>query len=124
MKLLLDTHALLWWQTDDRRLRLPARKAIAAADVVWVSAVTACEVAIKMTRRRLRTSEPVRVTIGVDDLTELPVTVRHGEDLARLPLHHTDPFDRILIAQARVEGATIVTHDRSFEPYGVPVIWT
>ena len=64
------------------------------------------------------------MTISADAFTELPLTVRQAEDLARLPFHHTDPFDRILIAQARAEGATIVTHGRAFEAYGVPVIWT
>ncbi|HEX8028179.1 MAG TPA: type II toxin-antitoxin system VapC family toxin [Vicinamibacterales bacterium] len=124
MKLLLDTHVLLWWQRDDRRLNRAARKAIATADIVWVSAATACEVAIKQALGRLRVNEPLRVTVGVDDLTELPLTVRHAEQLALLPAHHRDPFDRILLAQARVEGATIVTHDRAFETYGVPIIWT
>jgi PIN domain nuclease of toxin-antitoxin system len=52
------------------------------------------------------------------------LTLRHTEELERLPMHHGDPHDRLLVAQARVEGATIVTHDRAFEPYGVPVIWT
>jgi PIN domain nuclease of toxin-antitoxin system len=124
MRLILDTHAVLWWARDDRRLKTPAREAIATAEVVWVSAATACEVSIKSSQGRLRHAEPVGVTILADDFTELPLTIRHAEDLARLPFHHTDPFDRILIAQARVEGATIVTHDRAFEPYGVPVIWT
>lgn len=124
MKLLLDTHAVLWWQCDSRQLKSPARKAIATADLVWVSAVTASEVAIKIAQGRLRVNEPVRVTVGADDFMELPLTIRHAEELARLPFHHADPFDRMLIAQARVEGATIVTHDRVFERYGVPVIWT
>lgn len=124
MKLLLDTHAVLWWQSDSRQLKPAARKAIATADLVWVSSATACEVAIKLSQGRLRVNEPVRVTVGVDDFTELALTIRHAEELHRLPFHHTDPFDRMLIAQARVEGATIVTHDRAFEPYGVPVIWT
>jgi PIN domain nuclease of toxin-antitoxin system len=64
------------------------------------------------------------VTIAADDFTELPLTLRHTEELERLPMHHGDPHDRLLVAQARVEGATIVTHDRAFEPYSVPVIWT
>jgi PIN domain nuclease of toxin-antitoxin system len=54
----------------------------------------------------------------------LPFTLRHAEELERLPRHHRDPFDRILVAQARVEGAIVVTHDRAFERYDVPVIWT
>lgn len=124
MKLLLDTHAVLWWQGDSRRLKPAARKAVETADIVWVSSATACEVAIKHSLGRLRVSEPVRVTVGADDFVELTLTIRHAEELQRLPLHHADPFDRMLIAQARVEGATIITHDRAFEAYGVPVIWT
>jgi PIN domain nuclease of toxin-antitoxin system len=59
-----------------------------------------------------------------DDFTELPVTLKHTEEFLRIPKLHGDPFDRILVAQARVEGATIVTHDRALAPYGVPIIWT
>jgi PIN domain nuclease of toxin-antitoxin system len=124
MKLLLDTHVVLWWVRDDRRLNHAARKAIATADVVWVSAATAMEVAIKVSLRQLRLDEPLRMTLIADDFTELAVTMRHADELQRLPLLHGDPFDRTLIAQARVEGATIVTHDRALEAYGVPVIWT
>ena len=124
MKLLLDTHVVLWWVGDDRRLNTAARKAIATADIVWVSAATASEVAIKVSLRKLRMHEPLGVTVAADDFTELPVTFKHANELAGLPFHHTDPFDRLLVAQARVEGATIVTHDRALEPYGVPVIWT
>lgn len=124
MKLLLDTHVVLWWVRDDRKLKAPARRAIANADIVWVGAATACEIAIKMSLKRLEVAEPLRVTVAADNFTELPLTFRHAEELADLPLHHADPFDRMLVAQARVEGATIVTHDRAFEPYGVPVIWT
>jgi PIN domain nuclease of toxin-antitoxin system len=124
LKLLLDTHAVLWWQSDSRRLKPAARKAIATADIVWVSSATACEVAIKLSQGRLRVNEPLQVTVGIDDFMELPLTIRHADMLQRLAFHHSDPFDRMLIAQARVEGAIIVTHDRAFEPYGVPVIWT
>ncbi|MFM8534787.1 MAG: type II toxin-antitoxin system VapC family toxin [Acidimicrobiia bacterium] len=124
MKLLLDTHTVIWWLRDDRRLKREARRAIATADIVWVSAASGLEISIKAARGQLRLGEPLAVTIAADDFTELPLTVRHAEALAQLPLHHRDPLDRTLIAQARVEGATIVTHDRAFEPYGVPVIWT
>ena len=124
MKLLLDTHVVLWWVGDNRRLNSAAREAIATADLVWVSAMTALEVAIKVSKRQLRTSEPLPVTVAADDFTELAVTMRHAQEVERLPRHHGDPFDRLLIAQARIEGATIVTHDRAFEAYGVPVIWT
>ena len=124
MKLLLDTHALLWCQTDDRRLGREARHAIANADVVWVSSASGWEAAIKVRDGRLRMREPFGIMVIADEFTELPVTLRHAEEFERLPRLHGDPFDRLLIAQARVEGATIVTHDRAFEPYGVPVIWT
>jgi PIN domain nuclease of toxin-antitoxin system len=123
MKLLLDTHAAIWWQRQDRRLGREARRAIATADVVWVSATAGVEVAIKMAQGRLRLEESFRIMVAADDFTELALTLRHAEELERLPMHHGDPFDRVLVAQARVEGATIVTHDRAFEAYGVPIIW-
>lgn len=124
MKLLLDTHAALWWQSEDRRLGREARKAIAVADVVWVSAATGWEAALKVANGRLRLREPFTITLMADDFTELPVTLKHAQECQRLPRHHGDPFDRLLVAQARVEGATMVTHNRALEPYGVPTIWT
>jgi PIN domain nuclease of toxin-antitoxin system len=124
MKLLLDTHAALWWHAEDRRLSREARRAIATAEIVWVSSATGWEAAMKVAKDRLRLREPIGVTLIADDLTELPVTLRHTEEFLRIPRHHGDPFDRMLVAQARLEGATIVTHDRAFEAYGVPVIWT
>jgi len=124
LKLLLDTHVVLWWVQDDRRLGREARDAIARADFVWVSVASGWEVATKVSKRQLRVTEPLQVTVVADGFTELPFALRHAEELQRLPSHHRDPFDRILVAQARVEGATIVTHDRAFEAYGVPVIWT
>lgn len=79
---------------------------------------------MKVAKGRLRLREPFAITVMADDFTELAVTLRHSEEFQRVPRHHGDPLDRLLIAQARVEGATIVTHDRAFEAYGVPVIWT
>jgi PIN domain nuclease of toxin-antitoxin system len=124
MKLLLDTHVALWWQRDDRRLNKAARQAIAKADLVWVSAISGWEVAIKSALGRLRIDEPFRVLIVADDFTELPMTLAHADALATLPPHHADPFDRALIAQAAVERAILVSHDRALEPYQVPMIWT
>jgi PIN domain nuclease of toxin-antitoxin system len=124
MKLLLDTHAVLWWQMDDRRLSREARRAIATADIVWVSALSGWEAALKAAKGQLRLREPFGITAMCDDFSQLPVTLRHSEEFERVPRHHKDPFDRLLIAQARVEGATIVTHDRAFEGYGTPIIWT
>jgi PIN domain nuclease of toxin-antitoxin system len=124
MTLLLDTHVVLWWQRDDRRLNRAARKAIAEADVVWVSAVSGWEVAIKAALGRVRLDEPFSVLLRADDFTELPLTLAHTAVLDRLPPHHGDPFDRVLVAQALVERATIVSHDRGLAPYGAPMLWT
>jgi PIN domain nuclease of toxin-antitoxin system len=124
MTLLLDTHVVLWWQRDDRRLGREARRAIAEAEVVWVSAVSGWEVAIKSALGRLRLQEPFRVLLAADDFTELPMTLAHADRLQLLPPHHADPFDRMLVAQALVERATLVSHDRAFEPYGARMIWT
>lgn len=124
MKLLLDTHAVLWWQTEDPRLSAEARRAIATADIVWVSAVSGWEVAIKTALGRLRVDEPFSLLVGIDDFTELPVRFAHVEQLKEIAPHHNDPFDRLLVAQALSENATLVTHDRAFEAYGAPVIWT
>ena len=124
MKLLLDTHVILWWQRDDRRLNKAARRTIAEADVVWVSAVSGWEVAIKTALGRLRLDETFSVLIAADDFTELPLTLAHTSQLGTLASHHHDPFDRALVAQALVEGATLVSHDRALAPYGVPMLWT
>lgn len=124
MTLLLDTHVVLWWQRDDRRLNRAARTAIARADLVWVSAASGWEVAIKSALGRLRLDEPFSAFVAADDFTELPVTLAHTAHLQRLPAHHSDPFDRVLVAQALVERATLVSHDRALEPYGVPMLWT
>ena len=124
MKLLLDTHVILWWQRDDRRLNETARRAISTADVVWVSAVSAWEVSIKQALGRVRLTEPFHVLLAADDFTELPLSITHAAALAALPPHHPDPCDRVLVAQAQVEGATIVSHDRALAPYGVRVMWT
>jgi PIN domain nuclease of toxin-antitoxin system len=123
VKLLLDTHAVLWWQTDDRRLSAPSRRAIATADIVWVSAASGWEVAVKAALGRLRFEEPFAVTVAADDFTELPVTLAHAARLQALPTHHADPFDRMLVAQALVEGATLVTRDEALGAYGVPLLW-
>lgn len=124
MTLLLDTHVVLWWQRNDRRLGREARAAIAEADLVWVSAVSGWEVAIKASMGRLRLDEPFKLLLAADDFTELPMTLTHAERLQQLPPHHGDPFDRMLVAQALAERATLVTHDRAFEPYGARMIWT
>jgi len=123
MRLLLDTHVFLWWRADDPGLKPAIRRDIARADVVYVSAASAWEVAIKSALGKLRVPGSIEAGVEESGFTKLPVSFRHAEEVAGLPDHHADPFDRMLIAQALVEGLTVVTRDRQFEPYRVPVIW-
>lgn len=123
MKLLLDTHVVLWWRSDSAKLTRMVRRAIASADVVLVSAASGWEVALKLGVGKLRLADSFAWMVSDSKFTELPVALTHTEQLTALPRHHRDPFDRMLIAQARVEGATLVTHDRQFKPYDVPVVW-
>ncbi|MGE0394703.1 MAG: type II toxin-antitoxin system VapC family toxin [Vicinamibacterales bacterium] len=124
MRLLLDTHVLMWWFSDSRSLKAEARSAIASADVVWVSAVSALEVSIKARLGKLHAEGPVEAMARRAGFDELAVTLRHADHVRLLPPYHEDPFDRLLVAQALVEGATLVTHDRQLARYDVPVIWT
>ena len=118
MNLLLDTHVLIWWD-EGRRLAGAARRAIEAADTVYVSAASAWEVAIKIALGRLRPARTVEQAAEESGFLELPITSRHAERVAGLPAHHRDPFDRLLIAQAEIEALTLVTRDPVFDRYAV-----
>jgi PIN domain nuclease of toxin-antitoxin system len=123
MTLLLDTHTLLWWLSDHRSLTRPARRAIAdPAAVVYVSAATAWEIAIKRALGKLSAPADLEAQIRDGGLTELPVTVADAAAAGALPRHHNDPFDRMLVAQAQRRALTIVTRDPSIVRYGVPVL--
>jgi len=122
VKLLLDTHVVLWWRTDSPRLKPAVRRAIGTADIVWVSAASGWEVAIKQSLGKLRMLDSFAAMVADSDFLELPITLKHAERVAELPGHHTDPFDRMLVAQAGLEGATIVTRDSQFEAYEVPLL--
>ena len=119
MRLLLDTHALLWWLADDDRLGRSARDAIADADVVVVSAVSAWEIAIKQAVGKLTGPRDLAGEIRANGFTELPVTSAHALAAGELPPHHSDPFDRMLVAQARLEDLTLVTRDPRLAEYGI-----
>ncbi len=123
MNVLLDTHTALWWVDDDDRLDRAARRAIKRAGTVWVSAASAWEVAIKMAVGKLKLRSPFELGIDASGFGKLPITFTHAAAVGTLPFHHGDPFDRLIIAQAQTEGLVVVTHDRQFEPYGVPVLW-
>ncbi len=123
MRLLLDTHVFLWWRADHPELQRASRTAIARADVVYVSAASAWEVAIKSALGKLRIPGPIAAAVDASEFERLPIAFEHVEEVTSLATHHSDPFDRMLIAQATVERLTLVTRDRQFEPYGIPVIW-
>lgn len=118
MKLLLDTHVLLWWLDDDARLGSAARAAIAEAEHVVVSAASAWEIGIKQAIGRLTGPRDLVEEISGNGFVALDISVRHALAAASLPLHHRDPFDRMLVAQAVLEGLTLVTRDQRLAAYG------
>ncbi len=120
MTLLLDTHVLLWWLADDPRLTPPMREAIADPSTsVVVSAASAWEAAIKAAVGKLRMPDGLREELVRHGFDELPVTVEDGLAAGALPRHHSDPFDRMLIAQAARRQFVLVTADRRFSDYDV-----
>lgn len=122
MSLLLDTSVFLWWALDSRRLGAPAREAIATEGEVLVSAATGFEIATKTRLGKLRFEGDVLEQIERNGFGALAISVEHGVLAGGLPPHHRDPFDRILIAQSRLERLTVVTPDPVFARYGVPVL--
>jgi PIN domain nuclease of toxin-antitoxin system len=128
VRVLLDTHAFLWWVLEDPRLSDRARGVIAAPETdVVVSAVSAWEISIKAASHRLDLPEPARTyvpsRIAANGFRELQVTVEHAVGVAGLPPIHRDPFDRLLVAQAQVERIPIVTSNPAIARYAVDVIW-
>jgi PIN domain nuclease of toxin-antitoxin system len=125
VRLLLDAHALLWWLTDDRRLTVRAREAIASpSSSIHVSAATIWEIEIKAAIGRLRLGDVDLVArCEAEGFSGVPVTAAHAQAAARLPRHHADPFDRMLVAQCRMEGLTCVTRDRALSAYAIPLVW-
>ncbi len=121
MKLLLDTHVAIWWLSGNRRLSARTRSAIVSADVAFLSVVSLWEILIKQDRGRL--DLPVGFADALrDDFRDLPLTTDHVLGARDLPDLHRDPFDRMLVAQARAEGLTVVTADHAVVAYGVPVL--
>jgi len=119
VKILLDTHILLWWMADDRRLPRPARLAIEdPANRVFVSIASLWETAIKFSLKRVVADpEALREAAERDGFSLLPIDARHCSAVARLPHHHSDPFDRLLVAQALVEPMRLLTHDSQLARY-------
>jgi PIN domain nuclease of toxin-antitoxin system len=127
MSLLVDTHAFLWFMTGDRRLSRSARRAIEESDGGWwLSAASVWELAIKSSLGRLTLPASVdeyfseKVQQG---LRVLSVDWTHAASVERLPWHHRDPFDRLIVAQAQSESLSVVTKDPAFARYGIRIVW-
>ena len=128
MRLLLDTHALLWWWLDDAALADRARQAIDdAANEIFVSAATGWEIAMKVRKGQLAAIRDriadLEEDIAEDGFHALSVTMAHGLRAGMLPGHHGDPFDRLLAAQALTEDLVLVTRDRAIRDFGCETIW-
>jgi PIN domain nuclease of toxin-antitoxin system len=127
MRLLFDTHALIWWFAGDERLSSAARKAIDESADVFVSAASAWEIT---TKHRLGKLPGVVAIVGDiaaatagEGFRELPISLRHGQVAGSLPGPHRDPFDRMLIAQAISENLVLVSNEKAFRTYGATLLW-
>jgi PIN domain nuclease of toxin-antitoxin system len=124
LRLLVDTHAALWFLEGDRRLSHTARNLIEDDKIERrLSAAVVWEVAIKRSLGKLTVSADFHERMGKQGVSGLPVTDVHAAVVADLPLHHNDPFDRLLVAQAMAEGMSILSADKMLRKYDVPVLW-
>lgn len=128
MRLLLDTQAFLWWVDGSSRLSRKARSAVADPGSECLVSVGSCwEMAIKLSLGKLRLDEPIDsfipAQLSANRFSLLEIGFRHTARVAKLPFHHRDPFDRLLVAQALEEGLTVVTSDAVFPKYGVKRLW-
>lgn len=123
MRLLLDTHIYLWAVMGSPLLKASHRKIIAAAERVFVSSASIWEVAIKSRLGKIE-ADPAELLAAIDasGFVELPVSGVHAAFVAQLPLHHSDPFDRILVAQSLSEPLRLMTADAALAPYGATVL--
>ncbi len=122
MSLLLDTHVVLWWLTDDPTLADDIKDRIDVEPDVQVSPATIWEIAIKQSIGKLTGPADLLERIRDSGFRELPVTFAHAIAAGRLPLIHRDPFDRMLIAQAKLEDLTLVTRDADIQKYDIEVL--
>jgi PIN domain nuclease of toxin-antitoxin system len=123
MNLLLDTHVLLWWLADHTAMSSVIKKRIANGEnLVFLSAAVVWEIRIKEALGKLDIPSDFTRVLERQPFEKLAIKVEHAHAVKKLPLHHRDPFDRMLIAQASTEGLTIATHDPIFEKYSVPLL--
>ncbi|MEV7719188.1 type II toxin-antitoxin system VapC family toxin [Streptomyces sp. NPDC088184] len=118
----LDTHVVLWWLDDSAELTDEIKHLLDTEPSVFVSAVTPWEIVIKQPLGGLEGPEDLAERVRDSQFTSLPITAEHGVRAGRLPAHHRDPFDRILITQAQTEGMTILTRDKWIPSYDVQVM--
>ncbi len=128
MRILIDTHAIVWWATGDQRLSRGARVAIADPDTeVFISIASAWEIQIKATLQKLTLHESVdalyRSLIVDHDFRMIGIELKDINHLSKLPPHHRDPFDRMLVAQALRGDFTLVTKDSILSSYGATTLW-
>jgi PIN domain nuclease of toxin-antitoxin system len=121
LNLLLDTNVLLWWFADSPRLANEARDLITASPVVYVSAATTWEIEIKRALGKLNAPVDLEEALSKSHFVTLAITVSHSIAAAKLPRHHDDPFDRMLIAQASLESLTLLTSDKRLKDYKASV---
>ncbi|WP_228926085.1 type II toxin-antitoxin system VapC family toxin [Streptomyces sp. DH7] len=122
MRLLLDTHVVLWWLADSDELSDQAKELLDTEPSVHLSAVSAWEIAIKQSLGKLDGPDDLAERVRDSQFTTLPITAGHGVRACRLPPLHRDPFDRILVAQAQIEGMTVLTRDQWIPRYDVAVM--
>jgi PIN domain nuclease of toxin-antitoxin system len=122
--LLLDSHALLWWQANDPRLGAGAREAMERPGAsLSFSVASIWELTIKQAQKKLVLPETLLSALADEDFAELLISSDHAIRASALPLHHRDPFDRMLVAQAQSGNMTLVTNDPRIAAYDVPVLW-
>lgn len=121
MALLLDTHVVLWWLSDDDTLDSATKDRLDVDSEIFVSAASVWEVGIKQALGKLTGEGRMAEHVRDSGFAVLPISAEHAIAATMLPLHHRDPFDRMLIGQALVEGLTVMTRDRVFGAYDVPV---
>ena len=123
MRILLDTHLLLWWMSGGPSLSKTARALIEDPEnAIFVSAASLWEIWLKQSLKKVRLPAGFMEALAEESFENLPVTGAHARQVARLPWHHRDPFDRMLIAQAQVEGLRLATADEALVAYGDTVL--
>ena len=123
LRLLLDTHAFVWCLSDVPRLAEGARNAIAdPRNDVFVSAATGWEISVKRAKGRMTAPDNLLAMVEERGFIHLPLTFHHAEQAGNLPMHHRDPVDRMLIAQAQAEGLVLVTRDAVIPLYGIRIM--